>query len=117
MEQLGIAAKKAAAVLANVSASKKNELLLMAADMLLQNSNTLIKENQKDIENAVASGLSTALIDRQTLTEQRIADMATGLREIAAENDPVGEVVEGITRPNGIKISKVRVPLGVVGII
>ncbi|MBQ9919791.1 MAG: glutamate-5-semialdehyde dehydrogenase [Clostridia bacterium] len=103
--------------MANVSASKKNELLLMAADMLLQNSNTLIKENQKDIENAVASGLSTALIDRLTLTEQRIADMATGLREIAAENDPVGEVVEGITRPNGIKISKVRVPLGVVGII
>ncbi len=117
MEQLGLAAKKAAAVLATVSSSKKNELLLLAADMLLQNADTLIKENQKDIENAISAGLSKALIDRLRLTEQRIADMAVGLREIAAETDPVGETVEGITRPNGIKISKVRVPLGVVGII
>lgn len=117
MEQLGVAAKKAAAVLATVSSSKKNKLLLLAADMLLQNSNTLIKENQKDIENALNSGLSAALIDRLRLTEQRIADMAVGLREIAGETDPVGETVEGITRPNGIRISKVRVPLGVVGII
>ena len=117
MEQLGVAAKKAAAVLATVSASKKNELLLLAADMLIENKDFLIAQNERDIENALNSGLSAALIDRLRLTEQRICDMATGLREIAGETDPVGETVEGITRPNGIRISKVRVPLGVVGII
>lgn len=117
MEQLGIAAKKAAAVLATVSSSKKNELLLLAADMLIENKDYLIAQNERDIENALNSGLSAALIDRLRLTEQRICDMAVGLREIAGETDPVGETVEGITRPNGIRISKVRVPLGVVGII
>ena len=117
MEQMGIAAKKAAAVLMSASAQKKDELLLKAAEMLVENKAELIAQNQRDIENAKASGLSNALIDRLRLTEQRIADMATGLREIAAENDPVGEIAEGITRPNGIRISKVRVPLGVVGII
>ncbi len=117
MEQLGVAAKKAAAVLATVSSSKKNELLLLAADMLIENKDFLIAQNERDIENALTAGLTKALIDRLTLTEQRICDMATGLREIAGETDPVGETVEGITRPNGIRISKVRVPLGVVGII
>lgn len=117
MEQLGVAAKKAAAVLATVSSSKKNELLLLAADMLIENKDYLIAQNERDIENALNSGLSAALIDRLRLTEQRICDMAVGLREIAGETDPVGETVEGITRPNGIRISKVRVPLGVVGII
>lgn len=117
LEQMGIAAKQAATILAAVSSDKKNELLLLAAKMLVENSAELIAENQKDIENAKASGLSNALIDRLRLTEQRIADMATGLREIAAETDPIGETVEGITRPNGMRITKVRVPLGVVGII
>lgn len=117
LEQIGIAAKKAASVLATVSSGKKNELLLLAADMLVENSAELIAENEKDIENAKAAGLTNALIDRLRLTNERIADMALGLREIAAENDPVGEMVEGITRPNGIRISKIRVPLGVVGII
>ena len=117
LEQMGIVAKQAATILAAVSSDKKNELLLLAAKMLVENSAELIAENQKDIENAKASGLSNALIDRLRLTEQRIADMATGLREIAAETDPIGETVEGITRPNGMRITKVRVPLGVVGII
>lgn len=117
MEQLGLAAKKAAAVLATASSDTKNALLLIAADMLIENTEYLIAQNKRDIENALTAGLTKALIDRLTLTEQRICDMAVGLREIAAETDPVGEVVEGITRPNGIKISKVRVPLGVVGII
>ncbi|MBQ3562226.1 MAG: glutamate-5-semialdehyde dehydrogenase, partial [Clostridia bacterium] len=91
--------------------------LLLAADMLIENKDYLIAQNERDIENALNSGLSAALIDRLRLTEQRICDMAVGLREIAGETDPVGETVEGITRPNGIRISKVRVPLGVVGII
>ena len=117
LEQMGIVAKQAATILAAVSSDKKNELLLLAAKMLVEKSAELIAENKKDIENAKASGLSNALIDRLRLTEQRIADMATGLREIAAETDPIGETVEGITRPNGMRITKVRVPLGVVGII
>lgn len=117
LEQMGIAAKKAAAVLASVSSAKKNELLNLAADMLLENASDLIKENEKDIQKGEEAGLTKSLIDRLRLTNERIADMAKGLREIAAETDPVGETVEGITRPNGIRISKVRVPLGVVGII
>lgn len=117
VEQLGIAAKKAAAVLASASSEQKNKLLLLAADMLIENEAELIAENEKDIQAGRAAGLTDSLLDRLRLTPQRIADMAAGLREIAMENDPVGEVVEGIKRPNGIRISKIRVPLGVVGII
>ena len=117
LEQMGIAAKKAAAFLATVSSYTKNELLLLAADMLVENSDELIAENEKDIENAKAAGYTKALIDRLRLTKERINDMALGLREIAAEPDPIGETVEGTTRPNGIRISKIRVPLGVIGII
>lgn len=117
VEQLGIAAKSAAAVLASASSEQKNSLLLLAADMLVKNESDLIKENEKDIAAGKAAGLTDALIDRLRLTPQRIADMANGLREIAMENDPVGEVIEGIKRPNGMRISKIRVPIGVVGII
>lgn len=117
VEQLGIAAKKAAAVLASASSEQKNKLLLLAADMLIENEAELIAENEKDIQVGRAAGLTDSLLDRLRLTPQRIADMAAGLREIAMENDPVGEVVEGIKRPNGMRISKIRVPLGVVGII
>ena len=117
LEQMGVAATKAASVLATVSSGKKNELLLLAAQMLIEKTEDLIAENEKDIENGKAAGLTNSLLDRLRLTKERILDMAQGLREIAAETDPVGELVEGITRPNGIRISKVRVPLGVVGII
>lgn len=117
LEQMGIAAKSAASVLASASSEVKNRLLNLAADMLVENQAQIIAENQKDIENGKNAGLTDALIDRLRLTPQRIEDMATGLREIAAESDPVGEIIEGVKRPNGIKISKVRVPLGVVGII
>lgn len=117
VEQLGIAAKKAAAVLASASSEQKNKLLLLAADMLIENEAELISENEKDIQAGKAAGLTDSLLDRLRLTPQRIADMAAGLREIAMESDPVGEVVEGIKRPNGMRISKIRVPLGVVGII
>lgn len=117
LEQMGIAAKNAASVLAYASSEQKNSLLLLAADMLISNETEIIKENEKDIHNGKVAGLSDALLDRLRLTPERIADMAAGLKEIANENDPVGEIVEGITRPNGMRISKIRVPLGVVGII
>ena len=117
LEQMGIAAKNAASVLAYASSEQKNSLLLLAADMLISNETEIIKENQKDILNGKGAGLSNSLLDRLRLTHERIMDMAAGLKEIASENDPVGETVEGITRPNGMRISKIRVPLGVVGII
>ena len=117
LEQMGIAAKNAASVLAYASSEQKNSLLLLAADMLISNETEIIKENQKDILNGKGAGLSDSLLDRLRLTHERIMDMAAGLKEIAKENDPVGEIVEGITRPNGMRISKIRVPLGVVGII
>ena len=117
LEQMGIAAKNAASVLAYASREQKNSLLLLAADMLISNETEIIKENQKDILNGKGAGLSDSLLDRLRLTHERIMDMAAGLKEIASENDPVGETVEGITRPNGMRISKIRVPLGVVGII
>ena len=117
LEQMGIAAKSAAAVLASASSETKNKLLNLAADMLVKNEEELIKENEKDIKCGKEAGLTDALIDRLRLTPQRILDMATGLREIANEIDPVGEIIEGVTRPNGMRISKIRVPLGVVGII
>lgn len=117
LDLMGVAAKKAAAVLASASSEQKNKLLLLAAEGLISGEKELLKENEKDIEAGKAAGLTDALIDRLRLNHQRIMDMAEGLREIAGENDPVGEIVEGITRPNGMRISKVRVPLGVVGII
>ena len=117
LEQMGIAAKNAASVLAYASSEQKNSLLLLAADMLISNETEIIKENQKDLLNGKGAGLSDSLLDRLRLTHERIMDMAAGLKEIASENDPVGETVEGITRPNGMRISKIRVPLGVVGII
>ena len=110
LEQMGIAAKNAASVLAYASSEQKNSLLLLAADMLISNETEIIKENEKDIHNGKVAGLSDALLDRLRLTPERIADMAAGLKEIANENDPVGEIVEGITRPNGMRISKIRVP-------
>ena len=117
LNEMGITAKSAAAVLASASSETKNKLLDLAADMLIKNESELIKENEKDIINGKQAGLTDALIDRLRLTPARISDMATGLREIANETDPVGEIIEGVTRPNGMRISKIRVPIGVVGII
>ncbi len=117
IETLGIAAKKAAAILATASCSQKNKALNLAAEKLIANSEFLIEENLKDIKNGKENGLTDAFVDRLKLTPQRIEDMAKGLLEIASEPDPVGEVVSGTKRPNGLNISKVRVPLGVVGII
>lgn len=117
LDTLGIAAKGAAAVLAAASSEQKNNLLRIAAEELIRGTDELLHENQKDIENGKKAGLTDALLDRLRLNEQRIKDMAQGLVELANESDPVGEIVEGIKRPNGMVISKVRVPLGVVGII
>ncbi|MBR4027393.1 MAG: glutamate-5-semialdehyde dehydrogenase, partial [Lachnospiraceae bacterium] len=95
----------------------KNKVLYAAADALLANEEAILKANETDIENAKNKGMETAMIDRLRLNHTRICDMADGLRQVAKLNDPIGEVLTETTRPNGLVIKKVRVALGVVGII
>jgi len=108
-------AKKNASILAKLSSSEKNQALLKMKKALLQNTQYLLSENAKDIQNA--KDQPNALIDRLTLTEKRIADMANGLETLISLPDPVGQTIEGWVRPNGLSISKIRVPIGVIGIV
>lgn len=120
MEELiikGKKAKEASFKLAVLSSAEKNCVLLKMADALEENSAYILQENLKDINTARENGVKPSLIDRLMLTEERISAMACGIRDIAALDDPIGEVISSVTRPNGLKISKTRVPLGVVGII
>ncbi|GAB7389294.1 gamma-glutamyl phosphate reductase [Bacillaceae bacterium] len=110
-------AKAAAGELSVLPTEEKNRALLAMAEALLENQEMLLAENRKDVENAKRNNVSSALIDRLTLNEERIAGMAEGLRQLVDLKDPVGEVLESWERPNGLKIEKVRVPLGVVGMI
>jgi len=110
-------AKKSARILANVSSEQKNKVLIQMAEALQQNGKNLIKENEKDITTAKEKGLPNALIDRLTLNEKRIKEMAQGLIEVSALPDPVGEIIRMWHRPNGMMVGKMRVPIGVIGII
>ena len=100
-----------------LSTDEKNRALLTAADKLVANGDKILAANREDIENGRAAGMKEALIDRLTLTKARIDQIAEGLRQVAALPDPVGEVMDEFTRPNGMKIRKVRVPMGVIGVI
>jgi glutamate-5-semialdehyde dehydrogenase len=117
VESKARAAREAAAVLAVCPTRTKNEALLQMARGLEEKTPALLEANRGDLERARAQGVTRAFLDRLTLTESRIEDMATGLRQIAALPDPVGTVVESWRRPNGIEIARVRVPLGVIGFI
>jgi len=117
VEEKARAAKEAARRLATLRTSVKNRALHAMADALLERKDYILQENAKDVRAAREAGYSEAFIDRLVLNEKRIRDMAEGLREVAALPDPVGEIVEGWRRPNGMEIRKVRVPLGVVGLI
>jgi glutamate-5-semialdehyde dehydrogenase len=117
VKELGKRAKEASYDLGVVSTSEKNKALELMALALLKNKEEIIKENQKDIERAKEKGTPASLIDRLYLNDERIEGMAQGLREIAALDDPVGEVLEMWKRPNGLQIGKQRVPMGVIGII
>jgi glutamate-5-semialdehyde dehydrogenase len=110
-------AKEGAEILGKASSKKKDLALLKMADALRGKSKMLISENQKDIKYAEKKGLSKALIDRLTLNEKRINEMAQGLIEVAALPDPVGEITKMWRRPNGMTVGKMRVPIGVIGII
>jgi glutamate-5-semialdehyde dehydrogenase len=117
VEDYGRRAKSASRVLAVADAVKKNRTLELAAKKIKENRDYLIKENEKDIEFAVNNGISSAMVDRLRLTDKRIDDMAAGLLQLVNLPDPIGEVIHGTVRPNGLEILKKRVPLGVIGII
>ena len=117
LEIMGKQAKEASYKLMNISAELKQKALLAIADALEDNIPLILSENQKDIDAFIEKGGSDALKDRLTLTEKRIIDMAEGVRQVNALNDPVGEVLGMVKRPNGLVIGKKRVPLGVIGII
>jgi glutamate-5-semialdehyde dehydrogenase len=113
----GKGARAAAMSLAKSSTLLKNKALAAMADSLAANTSVILAANRRDVESGLANGMAASLVDRLSLNEKRIADMAKGLREVAALPDPIGEVIDGWTQPNGLRIQKVRVPLGVVGII
>ena len=117
IDEIGQRARTAAAALALVDAGTKDRALNAMADALVAQSDEILKANEEDLARAKADGISRALVDRLTLTPKRIEDMAQGLRDLTSLPDPIGEVIDSWMRPNGLQISKVRVPLGVVGII
>ena len=117
LTEMGQAAKEAAVVLARLSSNEKNNALKASADALEKNINEVLEANKKDVESAVANGIKGAFIDRLTLTEKRVKEMADGLRSVAALDDPIGEVLYMKTLDNGLKIGQKRVPMGVIGII
>ena len=116
IEIMGMQAKTASRQLA-VAGEKKNDALKAIAKALTENTAAIMAANQVDLDNGKANGLSAALLDRLKLDEGRIKGVADGVLEVAALPDPIGTVISGSTRPNGMNITKVRVPLGVIGII
>ena len=117
MQEIGKAAKDAAQALVNAPTEAKNRVLTEAAMSLRDNSEAIIQANYKDMAAGEQKGLTSAMLDRLELNEDRISGMAAGLEAIAELNDPVGSVMENWDRPNGLSISRVRVPLGVIGVI
>jgi glutamate-5-semialdehyde dehydrogenase len=117
VESRARAAREAAQVLALTSTKARNDALAQMARGLEEKTAALLEANRADLERARSQGHPRAFLDRLTLTDSRLEEMATGLRQIAALPDPVGGVVEAWRRPNGIEIARVRVPLGVIGFI
>lgn len=117
LKEMGARALNAKYALQKLTATEKNKALLHASEALLSHTEEILSANEKDIKAGKEKGMHEGLLDRLALTETRIAAMAEGLRQIAVLEDPIGEIMDTFTRPNGLKISKVRVPLGVIGII
>ncbi len=117
LEDMGKQAKAAARVLAVAGTDQKNQALAAVAAALRAHTEEILAANREDLENGRQSGLGEALLDRLALSEARIAGMADGMLEVAALPDPIGVIESGSTRPNGMQVLKVRVPLGVIGII
>ncbi len=117
LEILGSEAKKAEAAIRGIPQNTKNRALAAIADGLIENAELIIEDNKKDLEKATANHMSEAMRDRLSLDIKRIKDMAEGVRKIIGLPDPVGRVLGGKELPNGLKVIKKAVPLGVVGII
>ncbi len=117
IEELGRRARRASRVLARTSTAAKNAALEAAADLLVADTDAILAANAEDVVRAESRSVSPTLIDRLRLDSGRVRSMAEGLRQVAGLPDPVGEIVSGWVRPNGLRIRQVRVPLGVVAII
>ncbi|MEO5679267.1 MAG: glutamate-5-semialdehyde dehydrogenase [Acidimicrobiales bacterium] len=117
LAELGRRVKAASRVLATASSATKDAVLLAAADLLVDRSEAILAANAEDVARAEGRGTAAPLVDRLRLTRGRVEAMADGLRQVAALADPVGEVVDGWVRPNGLRLRRVRVPLGVVAVI
>ena len=117
LEQLAERVRAAARVVAQSSSNVRDDTLRLAADLLDDEWAALVEANARDLERAEAAGMAEAARDRLRLDEGRVHGMAEGLRKVAELPDPVGEVTEGWVRPNGLRVSRMRVPLGVIGVI
>ncbi len=117
MLQIGEYARKAAVELTQISSEKKNDVLQCAAQNIIKNSSVILEANQIDVNQAKEKNLTSSFVDRLTLNNQRINDMAIALEEIILFDDPVGKILDSWKRPNGLNISRVSTPLGVIGII
>nr|WP_238322448.1 hypothetical protein [Kordiimonas gwangyangensis] len=117
MAEMGARARAASKALALASTEAKNKALTIAAQELRTSRTDILEANAKDIEFGEKKGLTGAMIDRLVLNKDRIEAIAKGLEDIAALKDPVGDVIAQWDRPNGLNISRVRVPLGVIGVI
>lgn len=116
-KEKAILAKEASHILSMLNSRQKNEALILMANALILEQDSILKANQQDLRKGKEQGISESLLDRLSLNSKRIQDMADGLRQIVSLPDPVGEQLEETIRPNGLRIVKLRVPLGVIGII
>ena len=117
IEEMGARAKKAAKTLRITDPETKTKALELMADRLMDNKETILSANAADLAEAEKNGMAKAMMDRLLLTDERLEGMASALRDVAAWPDPVGKVTEDYTRPNGLRIQKISIPLGVIGII
>ena len=117
LKEMGVRARQAARTLATAGEAEKNAALEAVAAALETHTPAILEANRQDVQAAAAAGTAQAMLDRLALSDARIKGMADGVRGVMALADPVGEIVEGFRRPNGLRIQKVRVPMGVIGII
>ena len=117
MTEMGKRAKDAARILASCDSKLRTKALLSLADALEENRDFILCENEKDLQAGREKGMSTSLLDRLALSKERVSSMAQGARQVASFGDPIGTVLSGSVMPNGLEVTKVRVPLGVIGII
>ena len=117
IEEMGARAKEAAKTLRITDPETKTKALELMADRLMDNKEAILSANAVDLAEAEKNGMAKAMMDRLLLTDERLEGMASALRDVAAWPDPVGKVTEDYTRPNGLRIQKISIPLGVIGII